>query len=242
MRCGAPLQTCREGHGARRHAALCGVPMKDKPASRKTGARRDPGRHAAAHHRVLHRFPIPRCPRSGCRLAPPATAARPSSGLQRMAHPRDHPGDLPLSQEAEDIRAAFPGHRHPRVVRSGLRDRARGAGGQRCRDDDRRGRRIHADPGHLPRDPDPQQRSISGLADGIVITPSHNPPHDGGFKYNPPNGGPAGSAVTDWIEARANTLLEAQLKGVKRIPYERALHAPTTHRHDYIERLRQRPR
>src|ERR1035441_9590001 len=59
-----------------------------------------------------------------------------------------------------------------------------------------------------------------GLADGIVITPSHNPPHDGGFKYNPPNGGPADNVVTGWIEAKANALLEARLKGVKRIPYE----------------------
>ncbi|MFS8064864.1 MAG: phosphoglucomutase (alpha-D-glucose-1,6-bisphosphate-dependent) [Byssovorax sp.] len=75
----------------------------------------------------------------------------------------------------------------------------------------------------------------SGLADGIVITPSHNPPHDGGFKYNPPSGGPAGSEITRWIEARANDLLEANLDGVKRIPYERALHASTTHRHDYLQ-------
>jgi phosphoglucomutase len=74
----------------------------------------------------------------------------------------------------------------------------------------------------------------TGLADGIVITPSHNPPHDGGFKYNPPNGGPADTAVTDWIETKANALLEARPKGVKRIPYEQALHAPTTHRHDYL--------
>jgi phosphoglucomutase len=74
----------------------------------------------------------------------------------------------------------------------------------------------------------------TGLADGIVITPSHNPPHDGGFKYNPPNGGPADNAVTDWIEAKANVLLEARLKGVKRILYEQALRAPTTHRHDYV--------
>src|SRR5512140_2350295 len=75
----------------------------------------------------------------------------------------------------------------------------------------------------------------SGLADGIVITPSHNPPADGGFKYNPPNGGPAGSDVTGWIEAKANEILEGGLDGVKRIPLSRALRAPTTHRHDYLE-------
>ena len=75
----------------------------------------------------------------------------------------------------------------------------------------------------------------SGLADGIVITPSHNPPHDGGFKYNPPNGGPAAGAITGWIEARANELLESNLSGVKRVPYEKALHAVTTHRHDYLD-------
>ena len=74
----------------------------------------------------------------------------------------------------------------------------------------------------------------SGLADGIVITPSHNPPHDGGFKYNPPSGGPANTVVTSWIEATANALLEAKLQGVKRIPYEQALRAATTHRHDYL--------
>jgi phosphoglucomutase len=73
-----------------------------------------------------------------------------------------------------------------------------------------------------------------GLADGIVITPSHNPPHDGGFKYNPPNGGPAEGIVTDWIQAKANEFLERKLQGVKRIPYEKALRASTTHRHDYL--------
>jgi phosphoglucomutase len=73
-----------------------------------------------------------------------------------------------------------------------------------------------------------------GLADGIVITPSHNPPHDGGFKYNPPNGGPADNVITDWIEAKANALLETRLKRVKRIPHEQALRAATTHRHDYL--------
>jgi phosphoglucomutase len=74
----------------------------------------------------------------------------------------------------------------------------------------------------------------TGLADGIVITPSHNPPHDGGFKYNPPNGGPAETDITGWIEARANEFLESGLDGVKRVPYERALRASTTHRHDYL--------
>jgi phosphoglucomutase len=74
----------------------------------------------------------------------------------------------------------------------------------------------------------------AGLADGIVITPSHNPPHDGGFKYNPPNGGPADTGVTSWIEAKANEFLKDGLQGVKRIPFEKALHAATTHRHDYL--------
>ncbi len=73
-----------------------------------------------------------------------------------------------------------------------------------------------------------------GLADGIVITPSHNPPDHGGFKYNPPNGGPADSDVTDWIEAKANEFLKDRLQGVKRMPFEKALHAATTHRHDYL--------
>jgi phosphoglucomutase len=74
----------------------------------------------------------------------------------------------------------------------------------------------------------------TGLADGIVITPSHNPPHDGGFKYNPPNGGPAETDVTDWIEAKSNEFLERDLPDVKRIPFEKALRAGTTHRHDYL--------
>jgi phosphoglucomutase len=73
-----------------------------------------------------------------------------------------------------------------------------------------------------------------GLADGVVITPSHNPPHDGGFKYNPPSGGPANGDVTDWIQAKANEFLEAKLQGVKRISVDKALQASTTHRHDYL--------
>jgi len=74
----------------------------------------------------------------------------------------------------------------------------------------------------------------NGLADGIIITPSHNPPDDGGFKYNPPNGGPASSIVTNWIEAKANELLQSNLQVVKRISFTKALNAVTTHRYDYL--------
>ena len=74
----------------------------------------------------------------------------------------------------------------------------------------------------------------SGLADGVVISPSHNPPQDGGFKYNPANGGPADTNVTRWIENAANDLLERRLEGVRRIPFERALRADNVHRHDYV--------
>ncbi len=74
----------------------------------------------------------------------------------------------------------------------------------------------------------------SGLADGIVVTPSHNPPDNGGFKYNPPDGGPAATAITAAIEKAANELLGPGLAGVKRLPYAKALAATTTHRHDYL--------
>jgi phosphoglucomutase len=74
----------------------------------------------------------------------------------------------------------------------------------------------------------------SGLADGVVITPSHNPPEDGGFKYNPPNGGPADTDITSAIERAANGFLEDDLRGVKRIPYDRARKSACVHRYDYI--------
>src|SRR5882762_9452872 len=74
----------------------------------------------------------------------------------------------------------------------------------------------------------------SGLADGVVITPSHNPPEDGGFKYNPPTGGPADTDITAGIERAANAFLENDLKGVQRIPYERARKSSSVHRTDYV--------
>ena len=73
-----------------------------------------------------------------------------------------------------------------------------------------------------------------GLADGIVVTPSHNPPTDGGFKYNPPNGGPADTDVTDWIQNRANELLRAGQKGVQRIDFDDAIKVSTTHAEDFV--------
>src|SRR6185312_7415833 len=75
----------------------------------------------------------------------------------------------------------------------------------------------------------------SGLADGIVVTPSHNPPDNGGFKYNPVNGGPADTAITGWIEKRANAYLETMLRGVTRIPFERARRADSTREHDFLD-------
>src|SRR5712691_3485361 len=77
-------------------------------------------------------------------------------------------------------------------------------------------------------------RRASGLADGIVVTPSHNPPEDGGFKYNPPHGGPADTHVTGWIQDQANALLVGGLAGVERIPFERARRASTTRRFDLV--------
>jgi len=79
------------------------------------------------------------------------------------------------------------------------------------------------------------RKKKTGLADGIVITPSHNPPEDGGFKYNPPHGGPADSHITTWIEKQANMLLNEQLRDVKRIPYEKARLASTTHGYNYVD-------
>jgi len=78
------------------------------------------------------------------------------------------------------------------------------------------------------------QGRTTGLADGVVITPSHNPPDGGGFKYNPTNGGPADGHITKWIENKANELLEAKLNGIKRMPFEQARKAPTTHEYDFL--------
>ena len=75
----------------------------------------------------------------------------------------------------------------------------------------------------------------SQLADGIVVTPSHNPPSEGGFKYNPPNGGPAEPLITNWIQDKANEFLKNKMSGIKRIPFEKAVHSSTTKRHNYLK-------
>lgn len=79
------------------------------------------------------------------------------------------------------------------------------------------------------------QGKKTGLADGIVVTPSHNPPQDGGFKYNPPNAGPADTNITSWVEDRANQILRNGLSEVKRVDFEKALSAASTHKFDFLK-------
>ncbi len=112
---------------------------------------------------------------------------------------------------------------------TGPGQRAGGAGRQRGPGADRRARRLHADARPCPGPSWPTTRAGTGpRADGIVVTPSHNPPPDGGFKYNPPDGGPAGTDITSQIQDRANELLADGLTGVRRVPYARAVAADTT--------------
>ena len=133
--------------------------------------------------------------------------------LQRGAHPRHHAGDLRVPGGAGLRRAAVHRPRHPRALRAGLGDGAGGARRQRRDGAGRRRRPVHPHARRQPRDPRaPTAGKTSGLADGIVVTPSHNPPRDGGFKYNPPHGGPADTDATGWIADRANDLLRAGLE------------------------------
>ena len=148
--------------------------------------------------------------------------------VQRGPHRRHDAGDLRVPLGARRRRPAVPRARHPRPVRAGVGERAGGARRQRRHRARRRRRPLHADAGRLPRHPPGQSAAAStgsGLADGIVVTPSHNPPSDGGFKYNPPHGGPADTDATGWIARRANELLAAGLAGVRRTPLATARQA-----------------
>ena len=110
-----------------------------------------------------------------------------------------------------------------------------GAGGEQRRDGYPTGRRRNSDTqSSLERSWFITAGRTEHLADGIVITPSHNPPEDGGFKYNPTNGGPADTDVTHWVETRANELLRAGNAGVKRIPFKSAIQASSTHQEDFM--------
>ena len=113
-------------------------------------------------------------------------------------------------------------------------DGPRSPRGERRANDRPARRRRHADAGDLKGDPHLQSRAQEHLADGIVITPSHNPPADGGFKYNPPNGGPADTDVTKWIENKANLYLRTNNAGVMRMPFANALKAATTRQDDFV--------
>ena len=179
-------------------------------------------------------------PRSASPSGPRAIAAprstRPST---RTTSWPPRPPSAPTAR-AGDERTAVHGPRHARALGAGLPDRARGAGRRRRRCARRQRRRLHADAGHRRTPSCTWNRAHpEALADGIVVTPSHNPPEDGGFKYNPPSGGPADADVTRAIQDAANELLRSGLDGVARVQAESARGGAA--RHDFMGRLRRRP-
>ena len=135
----------------------------------------------------------------------------PGRRVHRHPHRGDHPGDLRVPRRPGGRRSPARRPRHPRAVRAGLAHLPGGAGGQRRRGARRRRRRLDPHPGGLARDPAAQPpRAPAGTGPTASSSPpSHNPPRDGGFKYNPPHGGPADSDATGWIQDRANALIRA---------------------------------
>ena len=171
---------------------------------------------------------------------PPRVVAR--AHVQRGARAGDHAGDLRLPERARHRRSAVPGEGHARAVRAAFMTALEvlAANGVDTMIDHREGYTptpaiSHAILAH-------NRGRTSRLADGIVITPSHNPPEDGGFKYNPPTGGPADTTITRWIENRANELLAAGAGSVPRIPYARAQTGPDHACARLRRRLRRRSR
>ena len=152
--------------------------------------------------------------------------------LSTGPHPGDHPGDLRFAPRKRRRWAALFGQGHARAFRAGVGHGAGGARRQRRGRNDRYRSWLHTHPALSHAILVYNAGRKSGFADGIVITPSHNPPADGGFKYNPPNGGPADTGVTGKIQDRANAILSDGLRPVRRIPYSRAIAA--TQRFDYV--------
>jgi len=144
------------------------------------------------------------------------------------------PGDLRLPARAGNRRSALHGERHARDLRARTAHRPRSAGGEQRGDDHSARRRCNSDPVISRAILVYNRGRKEHLADGIVITPSHNPPEDGGSKYNPPNGGPAATDVTRWVEDRANELLRTGNVGIRRVPFSRAIQAATTHQQDFV--------
>ena len=176
--------------------------------------------YSPARHRVLHRAARPRRARAARGVRHLGASRLVAHGeLQRGAHPRRDPGHLPLPEGAGDRRAALPRGRHARADRTRAGERARGARRERRR---RHAATATAAPRRRRSSRRPSSTTTAaaaaGLADGIVITPSHNPPDSGGFKYDPPSGGPADTEATRWIEDRANQFLAAGLAGVRAHP------------------------
>ena len=252
MRAGGIVRNGRGRRNLRDVAIASGSAMisldDQQPPRRPAGPPDRARRRRRPARRVLRRPPRPVGSRPAGRvrdLRPPRLGV--PCRLQRGAHPGHDRGHLPLPLRPGVHGPAVHRPRHPRAVRAGLAHGARGAG-----------RRTGSTSGSTRRDgftPTPAvshailvanrgRSAADGLADGIVVTPSHNPPDDGGFKYNPPNGGPADTDVTRWIQDEANRILEASgtdgLDGVARVPFERA--RATAAGHDFLGRLRRRPR
>lgn len=149
------------------------------------------------------------------KLAPLALLVDVPRLVQRVAPAGDHAGDLPLSRAARHRWPPLSRHRHARAVGTHLCERARGPCGQRCRRDGAHNDDYTPTPAVSLAILRYNRGRSSGLADGIVVTPSHNPPDNGEFKYNLPSGGPAGEDVTGWIEACANA---RSALAAKRVP------------------------